>query len=1187
MQQREAIRRAADAGTRPRISAQGSQLLPLRDDRLRSVLLTRPNGQLTRAGQFYYSVTGRRPPSRQFDESQPLIRDGASDYILMRSGRRQLVRTLQADGQYHVTKLGKAFFKDKYTEWLAHVPVIIRGTRRRGRNAGNSYERHDYLPVTSLEIGLSRQNDAWSEAQIARNVKEAVLRQLGQPEANEPIYMISGETYFLHPTNEWAYSSSSMQVIDNRVDTQIRLRQPLGALREVSYQLFAGDQILASAFEERPDMLCVPRQLAELLKLSLEDILQDFDAICSGDWRQRGVSPAEIRTFCVWRNAPMFFVDCRGRLLDCFQPMQKEERAIAYTAWNGHAFFYKSARAVVGCDEAERHRYRRQRQDSSTPEFSEWKPWAGEIGCGHFWSEDLRSVRAQLLAAGHQPKVALRGLCEWSALRLRASGGDCVIRELCEDAQVLQEWTQRLGVPYRGQRLAGASLEVFLHLLQRRRDNTSSRRAALLAEQDGMCKLCGAPITAQTCEPDHIVPVRQAYQGQALELQALCFECHKVKTSMEGNHSTTLESRFCRYVYQNYAASPRLPPLVCQLQKWDAERPCEGIDVCRCRKNGLANARFPIPVFCPLDCIVPAREGELADLTYVDLPLDGRRGLLDRLPYVGRGWYSKPACAEMLDSGLAQWRHFRWSLEATAHVDQRWLEQALQTMEEAWPEGEEHMAKLSINALVGLFARNLDLVYSMRTSNHQVDGEGCSWRQTFTDAAGRMHWDHVFVTELLSNCSYRPVHDFIMGAEYTAVARVRRALAEVPKRYLKCLKTDCLVMQDVPKKHRSAIERLLRLSHRDGTPVYRSEPTEGLRGQYREPRMEAEPIKEKPAWRRVEDPLTHCLGGESLLLTGYPGTGKTHLARKIVEALRELGDTVHIITKTHAAVQNVGLGAQTADHWVRRNIRSGRCSATWLVIEELTQLDTPLWADIACLSMNTSMRFLLLGDFRQLPAVLDSFAGAEVCRELKDSQLLHDLAGGWCHELSERWRFDEGVFSFLQWLRVDEAEQVPLREAVQMARQRFPRRGEPEVCLVISHAKRLQINERENRRRAPQDALLVQYAGPETAGTNAPQTMRVWPGLRLVGAGGKVQKGVFVTVSEVGERVALESGQSFEPRELLKHTRLCSAITYASVQGLTLRGRVWLCDVDSPHFTMKHLYMGCSRATSSELLSVL
>ena len=72
----------------------------------------------------------------------------------------------------------------------------------------------------------------------------------------------------------------------------------------------------------------------------------------------------------------------------------------------------------------------------------------------------------------------MRGLCEW----LRVHGGaDCVIRELCEDAEVLQQWTERLGVPYRGQRLAGASLEVFLRLLQGKRDDTRSRREELLA----------------------------------------------------------------------------------------------------------------------------------------------------------------------------------------------------------------------------------------------------------------------------------------------------------------------------------------------------------------------------------------------------------------------------------------------------------------------------------------------------------------------------------------------------------------------------------------------------------------------------------------------------------------------------------------------------------------------------------
>ena len=54
---------------------------------------------------------------------------------------------------------------------------------------------------------------------------------------------------------------------------------------------------------------------------------------------------------------------------------------------------------------------------------------------------------------------------------------------------------------------------------------------------------------------------------------------------------------------------------------------------------------------------------------------------------------------------------------------------------------------------------------------------------------------------------------------------------------------------------------------------------------------------------------------------------------------------------------------------MRRTIRAGRCSLDWLVVEEVTQLDVGLWADIAELSTNRRVRFLLLGDFRQLPAV--------------------------------------------------------------------------------------------------------------------------------------------------------------------------------------------------------------------------
>ena len=148
-------------------------------------------------------------------------------------------------------------------------------------------------------------------------------------------------------------------------------------------------------------------------------------------------------------------------------------------------------------------------------------------------------------------------------------------------------------------------------------------------------------------------------------------------------------------------------------------------------------------------------------------------------------------------------------------------------------------------------------------------------------------------------------------------------------------------------------------------------------------------------------------------------------------------------------------------------------------------------------------------------------------------------------------------------------------------------RGLPDTCLVISHAHRMAINDRENRRLAPEGAVLLEHRAQGPAGTNQPQTMRLWPGLRLVGAGGRVPKGCFVTVREAGERIVLDDGQSFTPAELLRSTRLCHAITYASCQGLTLRGRVWLCDTLNPHFSVKHLYVGASRCTGAELLSVL
>ena len=93
-----------------------------------------------------------------------------------------------------------------------------------------------------------------------------------------------------------------------------------------------------------------------------------------------------------------------------------------------------------------------------------------------------------------------------------------------------------------------------------------------------------------------------------------------------------------------------------------------------------------------------------------------------------------------------------------------------------------------------------------------------------------------------------------------------------------------------------------------------------LEGTYSEPARTTDAPTNRGEWQQLskESAGEYVLNGGSLLVQGAPGTGKTFFVRRLVQQLREKGKSVDIISKTHAAVQNFGEGAVTADHWVRR-----------------------------------------------------------------------------------------------------------------------------------------------------------------------------------------------------------------------------------------------------------------------------
>ena len=217
--------------------------------------------------------------------------------------------------------------------------------------------------------------------------------------------------------------------------------------------------------------------------------------------------------------------------------------------------------------------------------------------------------------------------------------------------------------------------------------------------------------------------------GEAQTLQALCGDCHSEKTLRESAQPTSLESRVAPGVME-YARSPKLPPLVFEAQACHKDALYVGVDVVRCRRNGLANAPFPLPILCLADGVEPM-DGVLPDLGFVEGCCDARQSCLNLLPYVGSGWYPKVSLAAMLELGVCRWDHIVLGISARSRVDAATLRRALKRSDAAWPAGEERMAKLSVNAMIGLWARSTEVVYSVRSSSSELDGAGADFSQAW------------------------------------------------------------------------------------------------------------------------------------------------------------------------------------------------------------------------------------------------------------------------------------------------------------------------------------------------------------------------------------------------------------------------------------------------------------------------
>ena len=255
------IREALAAGSNPTIAPSGATVL--KHGRSFRNLVT-PGGKLTAAGRLYENEAASKLEVKPYATGQAPRRDNDTEWITLRGGDERVVRRYDSAAQkFKYTALGREFFSSRRTEWVVRVPAVYSGTRANG----NPYTRNGWHPIQqSISLPV-----AWSQAQRDRKIRRTVADMY----PNSIIAEYSGERISIREGQPWNVVEMTTTPGAGAADpTTSVMQRPLGTLPPSISSLPMPEHICEAAFQQHPDNLCVPRQIALVRK-------RKFDAICN------------------------------------------------------------------------------------------------------------------------------------------------------------------------------------------------------------------------------------------------------------------------------------------------------------------------------------------------------------------------------------------------------------------------------------------------------------------------------------------------------------------------------------------------------------------------------------------------------------------------------------------------------------------------------------------------------------------------------------------------------------------------------------------------------------------------------------------------------------------------------------------------------------------------------------------
>ena len=949
-------------------------------------------------------------------------------------------------------------------------------------------------------------------------------------------------------------------------------------------------------------------------RLSEEALFEFFKPLCEGKYEiQMGVSTEMIGHLCKFIKRNMYAYDEDSK---CFHSIttndSKNYCPIVFYKLHGHFYLVDDPKAIRSV--AESNKDTAKKIISSIADEKLPKEEFGVFHLDEFPLDNIHELTSgvYILQQSSLNKDVIQYVCKYSAVprtknnensivQIKVSNGEKKpVFVACDtnygkniDYEQLMHVATTNGLKYTNEGI-GTVIHKILEAKSKdiRKYLKDDEKEALIESFGHQCAECKLP--TEQLAIDHIKPLGAGGSNDLSNLQPLCKDCHKKKTIQENEEGVyrvkdESESFFNDIVHRNIINTSHYKSyqFVEKVSENFMETPEYKIDMRKCRRNIVLNFSYEWPVYSVMD--TPRRfSGEIqCGMYYVVCD--------NTFPFRGCGWYYEPLVKYGLSNGLIQLSNIGLEFIPSKKLPSSHFRKHVNTLLDGFS-CEPTLQKLCVNAFIGLMGRTKQTAsYSKFTL---CPNEASSWwgdkledHNVFIRnhplENGQVLYEGVFSQEVMQEGTRYPMYAMILQMEAIELHKLETIIIEsggvVLDRNTDAIRYTAEKECDIDQYFWDEVKQVAKYQTESPTPL-NFEHLANMNRQHVLDYFDFDidwQIKNDYEGTAEETAYEIVRAGVSCNLDGQPGTGKTYLGNKVIEELKKQGKRYMAFSPTNKGARLIG-GQTIHSLFYKYQTNKGVFKSLlknldYIFIDEVSMMCERFFQlFVMAKRLFPSLKFIIIGDFAQLPPVKDTWSG-----DYKNSAAMFSLCDGFRIQLTKCRRSDSEVFDL--YGQVDELDIG-----------QFQQTEKTYLNLAYTHRTRIRVN------RECMERYLKEFGGKRVslpADKSNPKTQHVELVKGMPVIAHKTEKKLNIlnsekfTVKVIGKETITmtDDDRDIEIKisEFHKYFYLGFCITIHASQGETFKTKYSVYDWKTGCFCVKAKYVAISRATCIEHIQIV